>query len=572
MGILIPAGRGKANAGTVLKMAASAVRERRERDANTAAAALRIERDIVTWGEEHFWIVNDDQLFATEGDAKKLIQHEPHQAALLSLFLTPQNGFFPFRTIIWSTPKKQGKTTISGEVARWAAETWGKYGLIMCVGNDKDQAKERAFAALVQSVEMTPGYDAQARILPGVWRIREDEALCYRTGTRVKATATDYAGEAGANPTLSVYTELWGFINKDALRFWAEMAPSPTRPNSIRWVETYAGYEGESELLWGLYEATVKNGRQLTAGELSERTGCALGVFEEAQNPEDLIPVYVNDAAAMAAYWDEGEIAHRMPWLKGEHGRAYYANEAATQTPSQYIRLHENRWASAESSFVPIEQWDRCMEPFPLDPDDTQTPIVLSLDAAVTGDCFGVVAVSRHPNRWEDAIAVRAAVKWTPPKGGVIDFAEVEAYLRTTWFGQERRSVQNPDGTVSHRWVKVRKPRNVVEVAYDFYQLHDLATRLNNEGLAWFRKFGQGEARMQSDKALYDLIMQLRIAHDGNPDLREHIANANAKSLKTEDTKLRIVKKSDARKIDLCVSLSMAAAECLRLNLPKPKR
>ena len=34
-----------------------------------------------------------------------------------------------------------------------------------------------------------------------------------------------------------------------------------------------------------------------------------------------------------------------------------------------------------------------------------------------------------------------------------------------------------------------------------------------------------------------------------------------------EETRLRLVKKSDARKIDLAVCLSMGAAECLRLQL-----
>ncbi|KKL88920.1 hypothetical protein LCGC14_1919890, partial [marine sediment metagenome] len=53
----------------------------------------------------------------------------------------------------------------------------------------------------------------------------------------------------------------------------------------------------------------------------------------------------------------------------------------------------------------------------------------------------------------------------------------------------------------------------------------------------------------------------------GNLDLREHLTNANARQSAKEDTKLRIVKKSDSRKIDLAVCLSMGAAECLRLNL-----
>ncbi len=141
-------------------------------------------------------------------------------------------------------------------------------------------------------------------------------------------------------------------------------------------------------------------------------------------------------------------------------------------------------------------------------------------------------------------IAVRVAQKWDPPPGGAIDFRGPEAVIR-----------------------QLCRDYNVVQVAYDPYQLHDLATRLMREGVAWFRPFGQQQERLIADKGLYDLIVNRRIRHDGNLDIREHLTNANAKQAANEDTRLRIVKKSDTRKIDLAVCLSMASQECLRLNL-----
>lgn len=171
--------------------------------------------------------------------------------------------------------------------------------------------------------------------------------------------------------------------------------------------------------------------------------------------------------------------------------------------------------------------------------------MVIALDAAVSGDCFGLVMVSRDPEVGEiPKIAVRVVRKWDPPPGGSIDFAGPEAVIRELC-GQY----------------------NVVQVAYDPYQLHDLSTRLLHEGVAWFRPFHQGEERLIADKGLYDLIVHRRIRHDGNLDLREHLTNANAKQAANEDTRLRLVKKSDSRKIDLAVCLSMASAECLRLSL-----
>jgi len=487
-------------------------------------------RDMVTWAERHYYIE----------DTEAPIVLLPHQRAILRYALQRDDrGRLKFQTVIFSSIKKSGKTAIAGAVVGWAAETWGRFGEILCVGNDAEQARERAFKAHKTSVELTPGYDRGRQELPKRWRLLNKEATCLSTGTVVKAIATDYKGEAGANPILVVWTELWGFTLKADLRFWAEMAPSPTRPDSLQWIETYAGYEGESELLYGLYEDVVLNGRQLTAGELGD-----LSAFAEAPNPDSLVPCWVNERAGMFAYWDSGPAARRMPWQRGEAGARYYAGEAGRQTESQMSRLHGNLWMSAESSFIPIEWWDAAKNPMPLRPGET-SPMVIALDAAVSGDCFGLVMVSRDPQVGDvPKIAVRVVRKWDPPPGGSIDFAGPEAVIR-----------------------ELCGAYNVVEVAYDPYQLHDLATRLLAAGVAWFRPFHQGEERLIADKGLYDLIVHRRIRHDGNLDLREHLTNANAKQAANEDTRLRLVKKSDSRKIDLAVCLSMASAECLRLNL-----
>lgn len=463
-------------------------------------------------------------------------------------------------------------TAISGAWGRWAVETWGPYQLVLYAGNDAAQAKERGFAALSKSIEMTPDFDPRPtrRELPGKWRLLDAEAR-HVNGGIVKAIPVDAIGEAGANPSLTVFTELWGFVHKAALRFWAEMAPSPTRLNSMRWVETYAGFEGESELLWGLYESTVLNGRQLTAGEMALATDTPLGAFEEAQSADDLIPCWVNEQAGIFVLWDAGPAGARMPWQQGERGRQYYANEAATQTPGQFKRIHEDEWVSAESAFVDIAQWDACLNPLPLVPGE-RTPLVIALDAAVTGDCFGLTVVSRDPDNPKEGIAVRAARKWDPPKGGAIDFREPEAAVRELcgqrWFPDGSDTPAPWSSATEGTWRKVPGAGyNVAEVAYDPYQLHDFATRLQKEGVAWFRPFPQGIDRLKADKALYDLIVSRRIRHDGNPALREHIANANAKQGKQEDSRLRLIKKSENRKIDLAVCLSMSSAECLRLLL-----
>jgi phage terminase large subunit-like protein len=106
----------------------------------------------------------------------------------------------------------------------------------------------------------------------------------------------------------------------------------------------------------------------------------------------------------------------------------------------------------------------------------------------------------------------------------------------------------------------------VLAVVYDPTELHDMATRLYRHGVAWFKEFSQGKQREESDRQLLELIKDRRLAHDGNEDLREHVRNADRKTDESGH-KMRIVKRTDNQKIDLCVALSMASYEAMRLNL-----
>jgi len=191
-----------------------------------------------------------------------------------------------------------------------------------------------------------------------------------------------------------------------------------------------------------------------------------------------------------------------------------------------------------EERFLPsMILWDALKESLPA---LGREPMVLGMDAGVSNDSFGLVGVSRHPGRPKD-VAVRFVQVWTPPPGGQIDFAGPESVVQD----------------LAQRF-------NVVQLAYDPYQLVSLAQRLQGEGVVWCKAFQQGAPRLEADKQLLDLILQRRLAHDGNELLRQHLANANRKP-EPEGNKLRIVKREASLKIDLCICLSMASYEVLRL-------
>ena len=496
---------------------------------------------VITFGEKYFYVP----------ETNSPIVLEPHQKIILNYAFNPAHSF---QTIVYSTVKKSGKTTVAALVARWVAENWGSHAEVYCVANDLEQARGRVYQKVLESIELDPDYDRVKRTIPDKWRIIERDATYLPTKSVLRAVSSDYKGEAGSNPTATFWSELWGYTLEASRRLWDELTPVPTRPRSIRFVETYAGFENESDLLVDLYE--------LGTGHRGG-TGARQLTLEDMPNwpwPDQPIPCYINPDARLFMYWDQGIEARRMPW----HTPEYYKAQAITLRPEAFDRLHLNLWTSSSSAFIPMEWWDRLDitpgNPYgnpSLPPLDRHTPCVLGVDAAVTGDCTGLVLVSRHPTH-TDQVVIRHTEVWVPPSA-------------STGAGHMSRASQGLDysSTIEPAIKALCAKYNVVQIAYDPYQLHKLMSDLRNVGIAWCKPFAQTGERQKADKQLYDLIKDRKLWHYGasHLSLREHIQNAAAKIPKDDDTKLRLVKKTARGKIDLAVATSMAAYECLRLLL-----
>lgn len=545
----------------ILKQTAVTLAAEREREEKASVP----QPDIVRWAEDNFYILDRDTL------APRLIQLLPHQKCIMRLMFTRnERGEFPFTTLIYSTVKQSGKSTVSGIIARWMAETQTVMGRIYTVGNDLQQAKERGYFEAYQSIRLDPNFRRNG--LPGRWLCQKLTLECLTTGSQIHAIAVDAPGSAGGKPALSVWTELWGFEHEDSIRFWDELAPVPTIRDSIRFVDTYAGWQNQSTLLYGLYKHGIESQR-LTAHDLAlagqsnalgESYEELLHAFAETEgDPDAKVPIWIDANSGLCMYWDTGYAARRMPWLQGERGERYYRDETVGATPNAFRQHHFNEWVSPESEFVPIELWDLCydstlpplIDKYTGEP-DKKTQLIVGVDAASTADCFAIVVVSRAPSV-PDGVAVRAYRVWDPKEsGGRIDYSEPEEFLRT-----------------------VCKRHNVQQIAYDPHQLESMSQRLRKDGISWVKPFGQMEERLRADRQLRDLITQRRLHHfedpkgrvtaDGEwrpPMLRQHILNATAKLEKDQASKLRIVQRA-GKKVDLAVALSMAASRCLALLL-----
>lgn len=332
-------------------------------------------------------------------------------------------------------------------------------------------------------------------------------------------------------------SELWGYETPNKRRMWTEMTVPPTLyGHAIRWVESYAGYTGVSELLETLYNTGF------TRGEPHPD-------FLHLQGRDGPV-VRVNERAGMFVYWDT---EHRMPWQTP----AYYREQAETMPSTEFDRIHNNMWVSPLDSFIREEWWDGCENPDLPELTSATTPVVVGIDMAETGDCAALVAVTRDPFAPDTNVAVRAVRIFNPKRlGGIID---------------QEKDVR----PVIEEWAK---NWNVVCWVYDPREMSKLAQDLTRDGLGWFRKFGQTNPRAVADKALYDMVISKQLswnrhttlgdigfAGDSQSDtLRKHITLAGAN---TTNEARRLIKLSNMNKIDAAVALSQASQIAMELAI-----
>lgn len=223
---------------------------------------------------------------------------------------------------------------------------------------------------------------------------------------------------------------------------------------------------------------------------------------------------------------------------------------AAIESESERRVLLEAAWEDIAdvSHFLPNHQvWAACRDG-ELAPLGKRDPVIMAVDGAYAakGDAFAMALIGRYPKD-PDIAAIRKVRMWEA-KGEPRDFEQIQDDLKTECIDYA-----------------------VQEIYYDPRELHQLMTGLRGPsktrsgrrfpGVAT-TEFQQGVLREQADKAFLDRIVSRLVIHDGNPDLTQHMHNADKKT--TDDgKKLRIVKRHRDKKIDLAVVASMG---CLKVD------
>lgn len=482
-----------------------------------------------------------------------------HQKRVINEALSKVNGKFKYSTVIYSAPKKSGKSAVTSGVTLYMADSTS-YGHCFCLANDGKQSNDRIFLPIWRCLS----FHKQRGLKFKDAKANQTEAWLSNYA-HIEAIPCDAAGEAGSEPTFTAWSEIWAYTDENKRRLWTEMTIPPTLyGKALRWVESYAGFVGVSDLLYDLYSLM--------------KEGYPHPDFEDLVGKDGEAVVWINPKAKLFAYWDS---VPRMPWQT----TSYYQQEAQLLSVSEFKRIHENAWVSPMGSYIDASWWTPCGDPsLPKLRAGSTVPVVLGVDAAISGDCAAIAVVTRDPYSPTTDVAIREVWVFTPRPGHPIKIEEE--------IGKKIRDLS--------------KLYNVVCVAYDSYQMEGLAQNyrrgnvtltqdeinqfkdkpkeeltayLEQESRAaqrWFYQFGQQISRGIADKRLYDMILNRQVHYNPNDTdsdineqgdketLAKHIKQAGKKDSGKE---MRIEKLADNAHIDAAVAVSMAVDRCMRMEL-----
>jgi phage terminase large subunit-like protein len=399
---------------------------------------------------------------------------------------------------LWSERKKSGKTFLAACVAIAEAVSNADSEIVI-YSNDLQQAIGRVFQTCVGLCKYNPQIAASATVQTAV--------IKFSNGSTIKAQSCDYRGEAGGRQRLSIFDELWGHNSESLQRLFEECTPAPTDPEAYILITSYAGFTCESELLESLYK------RGLAGKRIDER-----------------LELYRADGLCM--FWSHEP---RQPWQLGAAAKKYYAEQKRILRPNTYLRLHENRWVSAESAFISAEQWDACVDPAlsPLMADKNHM-LFGAIDVGIKHDSSAVVLV-RYDEQGKLAIANYRV--WKPTRTEQVKVSDIEDYI-----------------------IEMCQRYAVGALFADPSQFLNSIQTLAARGI-FIQEFTQTtEGLTRAGQNLYDLIMGKNFRAYQSSELREHVLNAMA--LETPRG-FRLVKSTAAKKIDAAIALAMASLRAI---------
>jgi phage terminase large subunit-like protein len=402
-------------------------------------------------------------------------------------------GRLRYRRALIGLPRKQGKSLMMSAVGVYGMIAGESGSEVYAVANDRQQARI-IFNEAKQQIVNSPLLAAESKVY-------RDAIEMPRFGSVFRVLSSDFKGQAGLNPSLVLFDELWGQNTPDLYDQMTLGSGARIEPLTVS--ITTAGYDLDS-LAGKLYQY----GKQVAAGEVEDDQ---FG-FWWWEAPEDC---KVDDRKA----WQVSNPNLAEGLLDPEDLAV-----AVKQTSEMGMRRWRlNQWVRSQESWLPVGAWEQCVSDLQF---DSELPVWVGIDMALKHDTIAVCVAQPQADR----VVVRSKI-WQPELEGV-DVVAVEHYLR-----------------------ELHNQFQVQEFAFDPAYFQRSAEALSDDGLPMV-EFPQSGARMiPACGNAYEMIVNRKIAHDGSPTFTDQVLSA---AQRMTDTGWRLSKGKSKRKIDACIAMVMA--------------
>jgi len=444
--------------------------------------------EIVEFAETHFIVPKGFK-------AGESLQFTNWQKWLLRcLYERTDEGRLRYRRALIGLPRKNGKSLMMSAIGVYSMIAGEAGSEIFAVANDRQQARI-IFNEAKQQIQNSPLLNAEAKVY-------RDAIEMPRFGSVFRVLSSDVKAQAGLNPSLVLFDEIWGQANADL--FDQMSLGSGNRLEPLICSITTAGYDLDS-LAGQMYQY----GKQVVSGEIDDPT---FGFWWWEAPPDcDL-----NDRKA----WGIANPNLSEGLLDPEDLSA-----AVRQTSESSVRRWRlNQWVRSQESWLPVGTWEQCVShTHELDP---ELPVWVGIDMALKRDTIAVCIAQPQSDR----VVLKAKI-WNPEIEG-IDIAGVEAHLREL-----------------HNTYEVR------EFVYDPAFFERSAEALSDEGMNLVT-FPQTASRMvPACGNAYEMIVAKKVAHDGSPTFTDQVLSA---AQRMSDKGWTLSKGKSKRKIDACIAMVMA--------------
>jgi len=399
------------------------------------------------------------------------------------------------------TPKKCGKSTIAAIVALYMLVT-KRDAEIYILGPDLEQSTLVVYNKIRKAIRLNP------RLRDNL-TARKDYITDPRTDSFIRPLACS-STNAGLNPTLCIFDELWRFTSEEALSTYDEMTNIPTRGSNLNLIVSYAGFsEDEDSILYRLYKHGI----------------------DQQEGVEKL------DKQFLFRWYGE-DLYNDIPWVT----KNYLTLQRGRLRPNTYARYHQNLWVSGSESFIDSTILDQCThghrkgQPF-------------------SGQvCVGIDIGLRH-----DASAIAVV--------GRVDSKTLILVDHKIFVPDERRhQTLDLESTVERVLLQYHSTYKIKKAIYDPYQFARSAATMKNAGIKMMEFPQTVSNTCEMSETLSDLLHNQRLLLYADKTVRQHLLNARVKETQRG---WRLVKAKASRKIDLTVALALACLGAQRNFLTK---